>query len=81
MFFTDLSLFIDGGLAMSKDSRIGSDWYNPGPGERVPIISYGASLRFNLSGYLVIEPYYAVPVNKRAGLFDGSFGINFTPAW
>ncbi|HQJ20544.1 MAG TPA: hypothetical protein PLQ61_05055 [Bacteroidales bacterium] len=81
MFFTDLSLFFDGGLAMNKDSKLGSDWYNPAPGERVPIVSYGASLRFNLSGYLVIEPYYAVPVNKRAGLFNGNFGINFTPAW
>ena len=81
MFFVDFNIFADGGLALSKGSRIGSNWYNPGPGERVPVFSYGASLRINLLGYLVLEPYYAVPVRKGAGLQGGSFGLNFTPGW
>jgi WD40 repeat protein len=81
MFFTDLNLFIDGGLALDKGSRIAGDWFNPSPGEKAPVFSYGASFRINLFGYLVLEPYYAVPVRKGTGPFNGSFGINFTPGW
>lgn len=81
LFFTDINLFIDGGLAMDKGSRIAGDWYNPGPGEKAPVFSYGASLRLNLFGYLVLEPYYAVPVRKGTGPLNGTFGINFTPGW
>lgn len=81
LFFTDINLFIDGGLALDRGSRISGDWFNPGPGERAPVFSYGASLRLNLFGYLVLEPYYAVPVRKGTGPLNGSFGINFTPGW
>ena len=81
LFMTDISLFTDAGLALSKGTRIGRDWFNPGLNERVPVFSYGLSFRINLFGYLVLEPFYAVPVRPGAGLFSGSLGINFTPGW
>ncbi|MGQ9620618.1 MAG: peptidase MA family metallohydrolase [Bacteroidales bacterium] len=81
IFFTSLNLFTDGGLAMNKGSKIGTDFSNPSPNERVPVFSYGLSFRINLFGYLVIEPFYAVPIRSGTGFSDGSFGINFTPGW
>lgn len=81
MFFVDFNLFADGGLALNRGSRLGHDWFNPSPGERVPVFSYGASFRINLFGYIVLEPYYAVPVRKNTGFSGGSFGLNFTPGW
>jgi hypothetical protein len=42
------------------------------------VTSVGASLRINLFGALIIEPYYAMP------LFQGSrfrFGLNLIPGW
>lgn len=81
IFFTEFNLFADGGLALSKGSRLGSDWFNPKPGERVPVFSYGASFRINLFGYAVLEPYYAVPVGRGISPLKGSFGLNFVSGW
>ncbi len=79
-FFTDLNFFIDGGLAMERDSRLASNWNRPGEGERAPVFSYGASLRINLFGYAILEPYYAIPFG-RDGISSGSFGLGFFPGW
>jgi len=81
LFFIDFNLFADGGLALSKGTKIGNDWTNPAPDERVPVFSYGLSLRINLFGYLVIEPFYAVPLRSGYSFSNGSFGINFTLGW
>jgi len=81
LFMTDICLFADGGLALSKGTSIAKDWFKPGLNERVPVFSYGISFRINLFGYLILEPYYAVPVRKDTGITDGSFGLNFTPGW
>jgi hypothetical protein len=43
-----------------------------------PLFSAGASLRVNLFGALVLEPFYAVPLVKNA---KGAFGLNFLPGW
>jgi len=58
---------------------------NPSTGERLtvrrgaePIFSTGVSLRVNLFGALVVEPYYAFPLQENA---DGAFGLNIIPAW
>ena len=48
--------------------------------ERCPVFSTGVSLRINLLGYLIIEPYYAFPL-QNGGFKNGSFGLNFTPGW
>src|SRR5215203_2802921 len=43
-----------------------------------PVLSSGVSLRLNLFGYLVIEPYYAIPW-QNGGLRNATFGINLLP--
>jgi len=44
------------------------------------ITSTGISARINLFGQLIIEPYYAYPLQLK-GLNGGVFGVNFTPGW
>jgi outer membrane protein assembly factor BamA len=79
LFPTEWAVFFDGGLAW--DSRglpinrdeTGVTW------QRRPVFSAGVSLRLNLLGYLVLEPYYAVPLQRD--FKGGIFGLNFSPAW
>jgi hypothetical protein len=52
--------------------------YNPN--QRVPALSAGISLRVNLFGALILEPYYAIPFN-RTDVKKPVFGLNFTPGW
>ncbi|MFD1770242.1 basic secretory protein-like protein [Sphingobacterium suaedae] len=47
---------------------------------RVPVFSAGVSLRINLFGAMILEPYYAVPFVKSRTKF-GTFGLNFMPGW
>ena len=44
------------------------------------ITSVGISTRINLFGQLIIEPYYAFPLQLE-GNTKGVFGVNFTPGW
>lgn len=93
LLFTDLNFFFDAGLAWTKDSqiafkskpdKIGEVTHPDGSRteiyERVPAMSAGVSLRVNLFGYLVIEPYYAIPFQRNDVKF-GVFGLNFAPGW
>ena len=48
--------------------------------QRVPALSAGISLRVNLFGALILEPYYAIPFN-RTDTKKPVFGLNFTPGW
>lgn len=50
------------------------------PNYRVPVVSAGVSVRVNLFGAMIIEPYYAVPFVKSRTKF-GTFGLNFMPGW
>jgi len=47
---------------------------------RYPMMSSGISLRINVFGVMVLEPYYAIPL-KKEGLKYGNFGLNFLPGW
>jgi hypothetical protein len=95
MLFSDLNIFFDMGLAWSEGDKIAFknqpdlletivDPNNPNNRidiyERVPAMSAGVSLRINMFGYFVIEPYYAVPFQRKDVKF-GTFGINFAPGW
>ena len=77
-FLTDLNLFLDAGVAWTDFSQFGD---TPPIGERkiAPIYTAGVSVRVNLFGALILEPYYAVPLVKGGG--KGSFGFNFIPGW
>ncbi|WP_316737335.1 peptidase MA family metallohydrolase [Pedobacter aquatilis] len=48
--------------------------------ERVPVMSVGLSLRVNVFGYFVLEPYYAIPF-QRKDVKTGVFGLTFAPGW
>ncbi|ACU04122.1 basic secretory protein-like protein [Pedobacter heparinus] len=51
-----------------------------GTNERVPALSVGISLRVNVFGYFVLEPYYAIPF-QRKDISAGVFGLTFAPGW
>jgi Tol biopolymer transport system component len=44
-----------------------------------PVFSTGISLRVNLFGALILEPYYAIPLFQ--GAKAAAFGLNFFPGW
>lgn len=48
--------------------------------ERVPALSVGISVRVNIFGYFVLEPYYAIPF-QRKDVKTGVFGLTFAPGW
>lgn len=48
--------------------------------ERIPAMSVGASLRVNVFGYFVLEPYFAIPF-QRKDVSGGVFGLTFAPGW
>lgn len=82
-FFADLNLFFDAALAWGEDDQINFDMSpvaDLAENRRAPLMSTGVSLRINLLGYLVIEPFYAFPL-QNGGLSNGSFGLNFIPGW
>jgi hypothetical protein len=47
---------------------------------RVPALSAGISLRVNVFGAFVLEPYFAIPFN-RTDVKKPVFGLGFTPGW
>ena len=48
--------------------------------ERVPAMSAGVSLRVNVFGYFIIEPYLAIPF-QRKDVKGGVIGVNLAPGW
>jgi len=87
-FPTELVFFADAGMAWGPVDRF--TFLDP-TGQQTefvlgttfrdqkPIFSVGASLRVNVLGALVIEPYYALPLSRDD--VTGVFGFNFTPGW
>jgi len=43
-----------------------------------PLLSVGASLRINLFGQIILEPFYAIPLVKGV---QSNFGLNIFPGW
>ncbi|GAA4789041.1 basic secretory protein-like protein [Olivibacter ginsenosidimutans] len=93
LLFSDLNVFFDAGLAWSAGDKIAfkkepdlietqtnDDGSKVNIYEKVPALSAGISLRVNLFGYFVLEPYYAIPFNRKDIKF-GTFGLNFAPGW
>lgn len=75
-FFTELAWFLDGGVAFNEYEDLG-DKLAPGFKPK-PVFSTGVSMRVNLFGALVVEPYYAFPLLKNS---HGRFGIFLVPGW
>lgn len=90
--FTELNLFFDAGLAWNSGNQVkfqlapdaigkdtnGKTIYNIN--QRVPATSAGISIRVNMFGYFVLEPYFAIPFN-RTDVSKPVFGLGFTPGW
>jgi len=88
-FFSDLNAFFDAGLAWNHGDQIDLTRTTPsvigtdaqgGPIQRVPALSAGISLRVNVFGAFILEPYLAVPFN-RDDVNKPVFGLGFTPGW
>jgi Tol biopolymer transport system component len=79
---TDLNLFTDGGVAWgNKVDLFGTGMSNHQTFQSSKfIMSSGVSLRVNVFGYLVVEPFYAIPW-QNGGVKNATFGVNFVPGW
>ena len=77
---TELSFFVDGGLAWDSFAELTPTDGGSGIGSWAtqPVFSAGASMRVNLFGSLIVEPYYAFPLQQNT---RGVFGLNFIPGW
>ncbi|MBK6817709.1 MAG: PD40 domain-containing protein [Saprospiraceae bacterium] len=76
---SELSVFLDGGVAYDQFGQISfsKTGVNDFTFKRF-VASTGASLRVNLFGAIIIEPYYAFPLLKGS---KGAFGLNLVPGW
>lgn len=77
-FFTELALFADGGVAWNALNDFKEKGGNSNALKPLPVFSAGASLRINLFGAMVLEPYYAFPIIRGS---QGVFGLNIIPGW
>ncbi len=90
--YSELTAFVDGGLAYNSLSdvrryyaerdQVGDE--NGGPGADFaslsrPIFTAGVSLRANVLGAIIVEPYYARVINQEGGSWK--FGLNLVPGW
>ena len=80
---SDLNLFFDAGLGwFINDDLKAQDENDPfAPIQHKPIMSVGASLRVNLFGALILEPYYALPLAVPSERRSWVFGLNIVPGW
>ena len=77
VLFTDLSLFFDVGLAFDEFSEISDRDLT------AIAMSAGVSVRINLFGAMILEPYWAYPLpnGKVPEINRVVFGLNFIPGW
>lgn len=80
LLFSDLNFFVDGGVAWDKVQYYNATPNQSGTKDFRPVYSAGVSLRVNLFGAMILEPYYAIPFQKTKSKF-GTFGLNFAPGW
>lgn len=82
---TDLNLFFDAGLSFYDKSDFQTEDPEPLDGKdhvvRKPVYSTGVSLRVNVFNYLVVEPYFALPLSVPKEQRRWAFGLNFIPGW
>lgn len=78
--FTELNWFLDAGMTWNEGNSITFDKDKMTGGTRFPVFSTGPSIRINLFGALILEPYYAIPftLNER---WPAVWGLNFWPGW
>jgi len=80
--FTELNLFMDVGTVWDPpvfDAREGTNFVSGRSGRW--ITSTGVSMRVNVFGQLIVEPYYAIPWQRDDLVTRGVWGVNFLPGW
>jgi Tol biopolymer transport system component len=77
-FLTELSIFADAGYAWDVNKASSDPNSNNRTFDFDPLASVGVSLRVNLFGALILEPYYAWPLLKET---RAVFGLNIVPGW
>ena len=75
VLFTDLALFFDAGIAFDEFEELSSDFAGLQP---ELAMSVGLSVRVNLFGAMILEPYWAYPLQENSKVV---FGLNFIPGW
>ncbi len=75
---TDLNFFFDAGVAWDAFDQFASDGTINNTFKVKPVMSAGASVRVNVLGALILEPYWAVPIQKDTKVV---FGLNIVPGW
>jgi Tol biopolymer transport system component len=82
---TDLNLFFDMGMGWFQNTDFQKD--DPDPNDNIihvqhkPLMSTGVSIRANLFGVMVLEPYWALPLNVDKERRSWVFGLNIVPGW
>ncbi len=79
-FFTELAWFLDAGIAWRGGQDLGWNFTSDTENQRYPVFSTGPSLRINLFGAIILEPYYAIPFTLDQRL-KGVWGLSFWPGW
>ncbi len=80
-FLTELNWFFDVGVAWNDGQQITLDPDQAFRSDRrYPVFSTGPSLRINVFGALILEPFYAFPFHT-GGIGKGVWGMNFLPGW
>ncbi len=74
---TELSAFVDAGVAWTGDEAPVFTWDDPTA--RTPVVSAGISTRVNVMGFAIMELYYAYPFQRPERGFH--FGLNLAPGW
>ncbi|HSG49601.1 MAG TPA: hypothetical protein VLA43_17400, partial [Longimicrobiales bacterium] len=75
---TELSFFLDGGLAWDSDRKPVLE-FSTSSFERVPVFATGVSARVNILGFLILETYYAYPFQRPDKGWH--WGFNLAPGW
>ncbi len=79
-FFSELAIFYDAGITWNNDSQPTFLFTSDSNTKRIPLMSTGLALRFNILGAIIIEPFFAFPINQGK-VHAGNFGINILSGW
>lgn len=75
---TELSVFLDGGIAWSSD-RSPEFKFAQTSEKQIPVFSTGVSARINLLGAMIMEIYYVHPFQRPAR--GAHIGFQLSPGW
>ena len=84
LLFSEFALFFDWGVAFSSRSYTRRLFDIDYDYVQKPIYSTGFSLRVNLFGFYILEPFFALPfrrISTNGEKGKGVFGLNFFPSW